>query len=390
MEYFDLISKYNKVIFFYLLVIMSSSFFAHLSYRYKKGVLIWNKVWFVLSFAILFLFLGFNSYSIDYENYAYIFERSTSFQYFISSPIEKGYLLFNCIIRFFTDSFYVFHIIWAFVILVLYYSTIAEYRSVLNPGYCILAYTCIYLIQSLALMRLYLAIAIVFWGVRFVFKRKYFSFCLVIITAMFFHKSAICLFFPAALIIASEKRGHFISKILFCIVFFVLIYSFQNFLFGDIFYGYAYGLRKTDGFGFAPIAYAIPIGALLYYVKKKYPQRVSNDYIVTELFVFSVCALTLSMMRYFIVMISRAVFYFTYVTIVFPSYLLSIDYEERYKKNEFSKGLNHNTHGHIIMDSRFFLNVFFIMYFLFRAFMMISYIESDGLNVYFSLFGFSI
>lgn len=370
-----LISKYYNTIILYFGVIVLSTLLAKLSYIKKNGKYIFNRYLFWASFLILLIFLGFSKIGTDYDSYNYIFEKSITTSYWKRTRIEKGYLLFNAIIRFFTNNFYVFHFIWAFCMLYLIYSTIYKYKEYINPCWAILAYTTIFMFQSMNLIRMYLAIAIIFWGIRFIINNKPFKYFLVILMAFLIHRSAIIMTIPFVFWICFKNKGkYFFKAILIFLVFFGII-IFRKYIFNGNFLKYEYTYREEASIGSIWIIYYFPIYYLFMIYKKKH--LASQDLFLNILFLFLCSATCLWILSYFVDAIGRANYYFTYVFMVMPSYILD-------KIEISSQKKNINSNGYI---KKFNLMKFLmIIYFLFRAYMSIGYIETDGLQLYYTIF----
>ena len=101
---------------------------------------------------------------------------------------EKGYVLFNQIVRSVTDQYTVFLLLHAIVVYSLMGVTIHKYAV-----YPLLSLALMYAIMVgyLGMNRQYVAIAISFYSIRFVFNRQIYPFIACIIVAMLFHNGAI-------------------------------------------------------------------------------------------------------------------------------------------------------------------------------------------------------
>ena len=372
----ELINNYSDTIIVYFFVICVASIFAALSYRKNNfGDYIWRKYWFILSFVVLLLFLGFANCGEDYYSYNRIFDNCFDWNYPHTLRIERGYLLFNMAVKCITSSFEFFHFVWAFAILSLIYSTIAKYKEVIRPGWTILGYTTIFMFQGLNLMRMYFAIAIIFWGIRFVIQDKKINYFFVIISAFFIHRSALCVLIPYAMWVMFSSKEKYIPKIIITLMMYGVFFILRNVLFSEFILGYQYKGITTGKIGSAQIVYAFPIILVfLYYriVKKEY----LLDPIVSNLMVFYLSSIVFALMSYYITTMGRVLFYFTYPYIVLPGYLMTNwSGSDEYRPWR-------------IVSIHEIIGLCFILYYFFRAYMMISYIETDGLQVYSSILGF--
>lgn len=376
--YSDIFIKYSDTIFFYFIIICTASISATLSYRYKNGKYYYNKLWLIISFGILLCFLGFASVGTDYFQYSNIFDKSLQVSYWKTTRIEKGFLLFNSIIRIFTSNFEVFHFLWALVILLLIYSTIIKFRRIISPGWAILAYSSVFMFQSLDLMRMYLAIAIAFWGVRYIINKKYYAYAVVIVVASLIHKTALCLIIPFVIWRMFSKNEYYLSKTIVSFGVFIVVYFIRGFLFDGTFLGYSYKSHDSGEIGVIWIAYHLPILAIFIYyrfIKKKY----INDDFVSIMFIFLCSSAVMWCLSYFIEGIGRATFYFTYPFIILPQYLIN------QHSRQITLGSKMVKHKNKRLGTKF-ISIAFIIYYIFRAYMMIGYLESDGLQIYRSIF----
>lgn len=375
----ELFDKYYDSIMLYLVIICMASLTAKLSYKRKNGAIRYSRFWLIISFVILVCFLGFARVGTDYEQYRYIFINSTNMVYWQSTRIEKGYLLFNSLIRLFTSNFEVFHFLWAFVMLWLIYSTVAKYKEIFNPGWSILAYTTIFMLQSLDLMRMYFAIAIIFWGVRYIINKNFYAYLLVIVVASLFHKSSLCILIPYAIWFVMRKEGKYWLKSMCIFVMFMTIYVLRESIFDGTFLGYGYAARTTGTLGFGWIIYHLPIIFLIVYYLVKY-KRKSDDFL-NVMFIFLAVSSGMWMLSYFVDAFGRITFYFTYPFVIIPSYLFN-KMEDIIKNSQVEK-VNKSS----LAILRFsILKFIFIIYYFFRWYMLLEYLETDNIGNYITIF----
>lgn len=377
MIFSDILAEYGATVFFYFAIMCVSSLLAKASYQYTNSGVKTRFFLFACSFLVLVCFLGFANNGTDYNEYSLIFSRSLDATYWRSTRIEKGFLLFNAIIRFFTPNFAVFHFVWAVCILLLIYSTIWKNRDIINPGWAILAYTTTYMLQGLDLMRMYLAIAIIFWGFRYIVNQKYLSSFITNLVAFSVHKSAICIMLPFLIWVLSKKKGHYFIKSLVIASFFYAIYYMRGYLFAGDFLGYAYTSNQTGSIGIIWIVYHLPVFVLfLYYIKRK----TSQDEIVNSLFIFLCVSAGMWVLSYFVQAMGRATFYFTYPFVILPQYVLLSD-----KRRNYINGITSNRPWYVIsyMD---LVGLGMILYYFFRAYMYLGYFVTDGVQIYTTIF----
>lgn len=375
-----MINEYASTIFLYIGIICVSSLFAKRAYRFDGKGFVENRAFFIISLGILLLFLGFADVGTDYENYRIIFLKSTDISYWASTRIEKGYLFFNLIVRIFTSDFRVFHFVWAFVMLGLVFSTIWKYRFLINPGWAVLSYTTIFMFQSLDLMRMYLAIAVAFWGVRFYIEKKYYWYIGVIFAAFLIHKSALCLIVPYVIWMFTRNKGRYFLKIAITSMLLVGLYFMRSYIFDGNFLGYGYLARATGTLGMIWVIYHMPIAILLV------PQLIKRekDDLLEMLFVYFCISIIFWILSYFVDAIGRATYYFTYPFIILPQYLMLKSERNIALKEQdaFCVRKKWTLTVNRVITRKTFWKLLFIIYYFFRAYMMLGYLVADGIESY--------
>lgn len=380
------IDEYSTTVIFYLIVATVSTIFAFLSNgkiqsnktqlgntRYSR-----RKIYTIMSFSCLWFVLAFSTCGADYTSYEQIFLNSNSIEYLKTTRIEIGYLLFNGVIRLFTDNFLVFKIAWSFTFLILFYTTVVRYKEYINPGMAVLSLTSMFFYQSMNLMRLYLASMVLFWGYRYIEKNKYIRYGVVVLVAFSIHKSAILMLAPLMFIAFTRKKGHFIIKTLAVLAFVVFVYFEREFLFNTLIRYEHYTAKSTVSFGWAIVVYHVPLLFLFNFIqKKKLATNVYDRITLNTLFVFTISSFAIGVFAYFVEMLGRAFCYFTYPFIILPAFTV---YLIR-KSNLSSK--NKKTYQRILSTAVLF-------YYIFRAFMMLEYLETDAIAPYTNVFGWII
>lgn len=372
----DLINQYRATIFVYFIVICSASLFAALSYRKSRsGKYVWRKYWFILSFVVLLLFLGLANCGEDYYSYNRIFDNCFNWKHQHTLRIERGYLLLNMAVKCVVNSFEVFHFVWALIVLLLIYSTIAKYKHIIRPGWAILGYTTIFMIQGLNLMRMYLAIAIIFWGIRYIIQEKKLKYLFVVLAAYLIHRSAVCVLVPYAMWVMFSKKEKYALKIILTIMMFAAFNVFRNVFVSEMIFGYQYQGSTSGQIGSIQIVYALPV-LLVFLYYHVYKKNFLQDAIVSKLIIFYLSSIIFALMSYSITTMGRVLFYFTYAYMVLPGYLMS-NCTRAKKYRPWYKVTMHEA-----------IKLGFVLYYFFRAYMMIAYIETDGLQVYSNILGF--
>ncbi|ETT41437.1 polysaccharide polymerase [Paenibacillus sp. FSL R7-269] len=152
-------------------------------------------VFLILSFTLLLAISSFRgSFTTDYTNYVYLFERYNQYGFFdvfrVGFPQEKGYIFLNRLIGLFTSNPLYLFITVSFVTLYGFYSQIRKYSIYVSLSVIMFVTVGSYY-TSFNTMRQILAVSIIFAGSKFLYDRKLLKYCLVVILAAFFHKSSL-------------------------------------------------------------------------------------------------------------------------------------------------------------------------------------------------------
>lgn len=377
MSVFGLISTYKETVLFYAIMIALITYSAFMSYRRDKlGRFVWRKKWFRLSFIIAVLFLGLATCGEDYASYERIFNSSIEPAYWSETRMEIGFLIFNIVCKLLFRKFWIYHIVWAIVMLSLIYSTIEKYRSIIHPGFAILAYSSIFMIQSLDLMRINIAIAIVFFAIRYLIEKKYIKYAFVIFVAFLFHKSALCMYIPLFIIVLFRFKAHYIMKSFVLIGGALVIIALRKYIFNGDFLGFQY--LSVDGrLGLAVFIYPMPIILSLLWARIN-NRKLLNDRFVICLITIFVSSIAIHFISYYVNVFGRLMFYFTYQYMVLPYYLMNKTYGDgSVELKKYS------------LDRKLWMFMY-VLYFIFRAIMMCEFLETDGLEHYTNILGFMV
>jgi hypothetical protein len=161
--------------------------FATITYKNKKigrnGFLLWSAL--ILFFIYI---LKDNDFVPDVNTYQDYFENAYDIKYlFVYQDFEIGYVGVNLLVRFFTDNFYVFIILYSLILVYANIKTMQRYS--VNVWLSVALYICS-IFFSLFLLRQYLAIAICILSIPFILDRKPVPFILLTVLASLFHRSA--------------------------------------------------------------------------------------------------------------------------------------------------------------------------------------------------------
>lgn len=192
-----------------------------------------NKIIISLVIAILTLLAAFREQTIGIDVRGYVltsFKASESivnirgFLYYMSSRFEWGYsiLVFICTKIFHSLNCVLFGIallINSGVIIGLY-----RVRKNISLSFAVLAYCFLFYQETYNMMRQWMAMSIIIFGIVYIYERKFFKYCVTVAVAILFHTSAIIgllLYFIAEIV--RKKRSTkwqilIILATLFCVI----------------------------------------------------------------------------------------------------------------------------------------------------------------------------
>lgn len=184
-------------------------------------------------------------------------------------------------------------------------------------------YALLFIFYFMNINRQILAVSVIFLGYHFLYKKRYFGYCLCVLSATLLHYSAlVAILVLFVLKIKINRKYLFISLIISLIVGFSFIESlrglgvfgkYEHYLDSDI-----YGLRPHDIFMYRILLYRICWSALCFLICSTIKKEYSN-YLWLKIYILSVILDNLMMQ---ISLGSRIVFYFSIAqTIVYPIYL---------------------------------------------------------------------
>lgn len=369
---------YRNSVMLYVGIIASSTLFAYLSQRKLENVDLRRtsnqiimktiqKVFFVLSFLILWFFSAFSSCGADKTSYKIIFQN-VSFQTIFDGWQEPGFNLFNLVFRVFGDNPRIIYVAMTTVTLLLVYSTLDMLKDEINVAFSVLAYGTLFYVQSLSLMRIYLASAILFWGIRFLKKNEYFKYGIVIAVAISIHYSCCIMLFPW--IILYMMYHHRYKQVVHIVVIIcmmgagIVVLKGLAPIMGSVpmfarFQQYFQNMQ-SGGFGVMQFVYFMPIILLVLCVFPKL-----NDNYKRIFFTFTSSAFFVGVMSYVITILGRAFVLFSIL------YLFIVPYGLKYLKEEINRW------------KYYFVCVATIVYYVFRFMIYISeYYKLDQIIPY--------
>lgn len=165
----------------YFLVLILSVFFAFL-YKITKYKGLW-----IISLLIVSLFAGLRYFvGIDYESYTFIFASIAN------STTEPAFRLINLIIFFSRLNVQFVFIISSLITFCLFYNGIRKLSNDVFLSVFLLLF-CGFFIESLNIIRQYIAISIFFFSIRYIVNKDFKRYLFCIACAVCFHYSAIFL-----------------------------------------------------------------------------------------------------------------------------------------------------------------------------------------------------
>lgn len=175
--------------------------------RQEKSVRYFQVICLFLSFLVLWFVSAFADCGADRASYGTIFSN-VSLADLLSGWQEPGFIVFNMVFRIFGDDPRIIYIAISTLTLFLFYRTWYVFKTDISIGYAVLAYGTLFFVQSLSLMRIYLASAILFCGISLLRTRRYISCSLLIILATLIHYSSLVMFLPLVIVILLENHKY--------------------------------------------------------------------------------------------------------------------------------------------------------------------------------------
>lgn len=299
--------------FVYLVVLIVCVFLAHIADKYNS-----RKILFLLSF-ILVCFTGFRGYSvgIDTENYVEIWDSI-----FIERAvfIEPGYIYLNKFLQNFTDNPTLLFVVCSIIIYPLIIYRLWDFKYIASFPMMVVTFYMYGLMHSMNVVRQYMAVAIVFYFTRYLFRGSYVKYCLGILIASLFHYSSLIALSLFAIelnkwkhLSKSSKRFLVIGMTCIPFVSFILL-DFVTSEYG----GYFNEVSKDFGFMTVVKAAFIVIVSILYQIPKRYKSASIDIYnVVRTTIILSLLGLALESVGYFFPFMGRMGLIFSMFSIIF-------------------------------------------------------------------------
>lgn len=174
-----------------------------------------------LSFILLFTFHAFKdwNYLPDLGEYAMHFYDSGFYEFkehLLYSRMEPGWLLMNHILFFILPDHIILSVFTSFVIIGSYFFAIKRYS--VNYAFSILLFLLITYTQSLFVLRQHMAVAVLFFSIKYIVNRDLKCFLLILLLACSIHMTAI-VFLPAYFVYSFNINRKFFLVIAFTCLF---------------------------------------------------------------------------------------------------------------------------------------------------------------------------
>ena len=244
----------------HLITIFLASFFAWLAQKFAKkqgNTYQLNKLFFCISFLILFIMMGFRTVGVgvDDKTYERIFNQvmeNGPIQVFLQTTMEPGYLILNYVISLFTDNFQYALIILTFIPMVLYYKALYYERERINLFLGVFLFGTLLYIYFYGIIRLFIAASIVAYAYKWIFEKQTKKYIIAIFLATLFHYSAVFMLFFLYFTTEKEEKPRSIKSLVFLVMFImpVIIFVASNYIFpnmGDRYSSYT----QVKGFQFS-------------------------------------------------------------------------------------------------------------------------------------------
>ena len=161
-------------------------------------------------------------YGEDYFFYAT--QYNNLIDYITTYNADTGYLIINFLISRFTDNVHVFLFILQLIINTLVFIIMYRYKEEVPLWMSMLCYLTIYYCRTFNYLRQSIALAIIFFGIPYIEKRKFIKYFLVVLIASLFHTSAwISLLLYLINIMLNNKNEKFFSFLIVSIGLFVVL-----------------------------------------------------------------------------------------------------------------------------------------------------------------------
>lgn len=210
----------------YLFILLVSVLISFIAQNSKHKII--SNLFLFLLILILSSLAGLRDISVGKDTWAYIrainsasnsYSGELFFTYF-----EFGFgVLIKILIAILREPHYVILFI-SFITNTLIIKTLWRYRQNYSFSFSVFLYYTLYYFETFNILRQYLALSIIFWGIKFLFEKKHIKFVIVTLVASSMHVSAIIAITFLPIHILVEKKMMLKHKIL-------ILFSLIGFLF---------------------------------------------------------------------------------------------------------------------------------------------------------------
>lgn len=208
----------NKMLFAFLILILAF-FYAFFREKEEKKYKIFAflLVLVLVIFAMIREFV-FEDYGTDYFEYKQWF-TNMSFSNFQIKYENFGFNLLICIVKVFTQNFYLFLFVYYLIMYILIYKFIDENSE--DKLLSVFVFVCLFLISSYNGMRQWMACAFFCYSLKYAFKNSFIKYTICIFIASTFHITSVALLMIYPLI---NLKSKLIREEIIIIVFGIAIY----------------------------------------------------------------------------------------------------------------------------------------------------------------------
>lgn len=211
------ISVYPYSAFFYVIIMCLTTEFAFVAQSSKLKIT--KKFFITLVILILALFAGLRDITVGKDTWAYIRAIQSSSSNYSGELFYKYYeggfgILIKILVWFLKDPHYVIGII-ALLTNALIVKTLWHFRDNYSFSFSVFLYYTLYYFETYNILRQYLAMAILFYAIRFVLEKRYVIFVMFALLSASIHGAALIglVFIPIHIIV--EKKIPMKYKVLF-------------------------------------------------------------------------------------------------------------------------------------------------------------------------------
>lgn len=336
-------SDENTYIIYYSIIFMST-FFAFLSdkFAYKKnGIYRVNKIFWCISFLILYIPVAFRASGVDHQDYLNIYggianEGLNYWNVYRGFP-EPLYAMLNWIVSIIFNDFQYVYIISAFISLFFVYLGFSRNIKKVDISICIWMFGVTYYFYMYGLVRYSIAIGILIYAHKYIDidKKKYILWC---ITASGFHYSSLTMIL-VCLFIGKKSEGNVsikeVNKFIFNILIILPISMIIIFILSKIFYNSAIVLRYKDYFNMSlnisalnGFVWIFPIIFIVLIFRTKYLNKMDNSLTYFKLFLIGILLILMSTF----ININRIVFLFFHIFYYFYGNFYKINFKYNQRK----------------------------------------------------------